>query len=49
MKEKGSETEKWNWQAQERQMGIIPNYDENEACDNFEMEQELLQADREIP
>lgn len=30
-------------------MGIIPNYDENEANDNFEMEQELIQADREIP
>lgn len=42
MKAKGAHTEQWNWQAQERKNGIIPNLDESEANDNFEMESELL-------
>jgi hypothetical protein len=38
MKAKGANSDQWNWQAQERKMGIIPNNDENEAKDNFDLE-----------
>jgi len=48
MRSKGAEPEKWNWQASDRKLGIIPNEDEALAEDNFEMEQELLHIDKEM-
>lgn len=45
---KGSNLEEWNWQAKERQMGILPKTEEeaqNLNDDDFDVEQEISKVD----
>ncbi len=45
---KGSNLEEWNWQAKERQMGILPKNEEDAQIQddgNFDVDQEISKVD----
>lgn len=38
VKAKGTDPAAWNWQASDRKEGFLPNEDEKELDENFEIE-----------